>query len=220
MDRSSKPNGLGNALFVQTVAFQADWWKSLNKILIILLLVTTISLQVVRSFAISEINDEIEVIPPLNWKPSPSNNSTSVIWFQNSTKSVFAIIKAPDKLTYPLILAGPFMTTYLKYKGLLESSDQLEFGQNNHGFRYFLNLSSPSKLLDSSSGLIPANDFLKEIPVGYDIPYKGILILTEKHRELYAIIFLSPQHNFDSALNEIKPTLDSIRLTVYTKMQN
>jgi hypothetical protein len=186
----------------------------LNKILIILLLVTTISLLVPHSFAISEIKDEIEVVPPPNWKPNPSNNSTSIIWFQNTTKSVFAIIKAPDKLTFPLFLAGPFMTTYLKYKGLLESSDQLEFGQNNHGYRYFLNLSSPSKLLDSSSGLIPVNDFLKEIPAGYDIPYKGMLILTEKHSELYAIIFLSPNDNFDSVLNEINPTLDSIRLTV------
>jgi hypothetical protein len=108
------------------------------------LLVTTISLLVPHSFAISEIKDGIEVIPPPNWKPSPSNNSTSVIWFQNSTKSVLALIKAPDKLTFPLFLAGPFMTTYLKYKGLLESSDQLDFGQNNHGYRYFLNLSSPS----------------------------------------------------------------------------
>jgi len=46
-----------------------------------------------------------------------------------------------------------------------------------------LNLSSPSKLLDSSSDLIPANDFLKEIPAGYDIPYKGMLILIEKHSD-------------------------------------
>jgi hypothetical protein len=60
------------------------------------------------------------------------------------------------------------MTTYLKYKGLLESSDQLDFGQNNHGYRYFLNLSSPSNILDSSSGLILANHFLKEIPAGYN----------------------------------------------------
>ena len=112
------------------------------------------------------------------------------------------------------------MIGYLKYKGLLESSDQLDFGQNDHGYRYFLNLSSPSKLLDSSSGIIPANDFLKEIPVGYDIHYKGMLILTEKYSELYAIIFLSPKDNFDSALDEINPTLDSIRLTIYTKMEN
>lgn len=190
------------------------------KVLLILLLVTTFSLLLNPSLAISEIKNQIEVIPPSNWEPSQTNNSTSIIWFQNSTKSVFAMIKVPDKLTVPLFVAGPFMTGYLKYKGILESSDQLDFGQNNHGYRYFLNLSSPSKLLDSSSGLIPANDFLQEIPEGYDIPYKGMLILTEKHSELYAIIFLSPKDNFDSVLNEINQTLDSIRLTIYTKMEN
>lgn len=190
------------------------------KVLVILLLVTTFSLLLNPSLAISEIKNQIEVIPPSNWEPSQTNNSTSIIWFQNSTKSVFAMIKVPDKLTVPLFVAGPFMTGYLKYKGILESSDQLDFGQNNHGYRYFLNLSSPSKLLDSSSGLIPANDFLQEIPEGYDIPYKGMLILTEKHSELYAIIFLSPKDNFDSVLNEINQTLDSIRLTIYTKMEN
>jgi hypothetical protein len=143
-----------------------------------------------------------------------------MIWFQNSTKSVFAIIKAPDNLVFPLFLVGPFMTGYLKYKGILESADQLTFGQNNHGYRYFLNLSSPSKLLNSSSGLIPANDFLREIPQGYDIPYKGMLILTQKYNGLYAIIFLNPKDKFDSILNEMKPTLDSIQLTSYTKMEN
>ena len=192
----------------------------MNKVLVILLLVTTFSLLLNPSLAISEIKNQIEVIPPSNWEPSQTNNSTSIIWFQNSTKSVFAMIKAPDKLTVPLFVAGPFMTGYLKYKGILESSDQLDFGQNNHGYQYFLNLSSPSKLLDSSSGLIPANDFLQEIPEGYDIPYKGMLILTEKHSELYAIILLSPKDNFDSVLNEINQTLDSIRLTIYTKMEN
>lgn len=192
----------------------------MNRVLIALLLVTTVSLLFSTISAVSEIKNEIEVIPPLNWEPSAANNSTSMIWFQASTKSVFAIINAPDKLTFPLFLAGPFMTGYLKYKGLLESSDQLDFGQNNHGYRYFLNLSAPSKLLDSSSGLIPTNNYLQEIPEGYDIPYKGMLILTEKHSELFAIIFLSPKDNFDSKLDEIKPSLDSIRLTIYTKMEN
>lgn len=112
------------------------------------------------------------------------------------------------------------MTGYLKYNGLLESSDQLDFGQNNHGYRYFLKLSSPGELLDSSSDLIPTNDLLHEIPEGYDITYKGMLILTEKYSELYAVIFLNPNDNFDSVLDEIKPTLDSIRFTSYTKIQN
>jgi len=47
-----------------------------------------------------------------------------------------------------------------------------------------------------------------------------MLIVTEKHSELYAIIFLSPKDNFNSVLDEINPTLDSIRLTAYTKLEN
>jgi hypothetical protein len=184
------------------------------------LIVTTFSLSFTLGIATSEIKNQIELISPPNWELSQTNNSTSMIWFQNSTKSVFAIVKAPDKLTFPLFVAGPFMTQYLKYKGLLETSDQIDFGQNNHGYRYLLNLSSPSELLDSSSGLIPTNDFLQEIPEGYDIPYKGMLIVTEKHSELYAIIFLSPKDKFNSVLEEINPTLDSIRLTAYTKLEN
>lgn len=171
--------------------------------------------------AVSEIEDEIEVTPPPNWKPSNSiNNSASMIWFQNSTKSVFAIVKAPNNLVAPLFLAGPLLTGYLKYKGILESADQLDFGHNNHGYRYFLNLSSPSNLLNSSSGLIPTNDFLQEIPQGYDIPYEGMLILTEKHGGLYAIILLSPTDSFNSLLNEINSTLGSIQLTKYNKIEN
>jgi hypothetical protein len=143
-----------------------------------------------------------------------------MIWFQNSTKSVLAIIKAPDNLVFPLFLVGPFMTEYLKHKGILESADQLTFGQSNHGYRYLLNLSSPSKLLNSSSGIIPENDFLHKIPQGYDVPFKGMLILTQKQNELYAIIFLNPKEKFDSILNEIQPTLDSIQLSSYTTMPN
>jgi hypothetical protein len=185
-----------------------------------MILVTTFSLLSGPSFAISEIKDDIKVTPPLNWEPSPTNNSTTMIWFQNSTKSVFAIIKAPDNLVFPLFIVGPFMTEYLKHKGILESADQLTFGHSNHGYRYFLNLSSPSKLLNSSSGLIPENDFLSKIPQGYDVPFKGMLIITQKQNELYAIIFLNPKEKFDSILNEIQPTLDSIQLTSYTTMPN
>ena len=192
----------------------------MNRILISAILVTTFSLLSAPYIAFSEISDEIKVTPPLNWEPSPTNNSTTMIWFQNSTKSVFAIIKAPDNLAFPLFLVGPFMTEYLKHKGILESADQLTFGQGNHGYRYLLNLSSPSKLLNSSSGIIPENDFLSKIPQGYDVPFKGMLILTQKQNELYAIIFLSPKEKFDSLLNEIQPTLDSIQLTSYTAMPN
>jgi hypothetical protein len=192
----------------------------LIRILIPMILVTTFSLLSGPSFAISEIKDDIKVTPPLNWEPSPTNNSTTMIWFQNSTKSVFAIMQAPDNLVFPLFIVGPFMTEYLKHKGILESADQLTFGHSNHGYRYFLNLSSPSKLLNSSSGLIPENDFLRKIPQGYDVPFKGMLIITKKQNELYAIIFLNPKEKFDSILNEIQPTLDSIQLTSYTTMPN
>ena len=190
------------------------------RILIPMVLLTTFSLLSSPSLAVAETKNEITVTPPLNWEPNPTNNSTTMIWFQNSTKSVFAIIKAPDNLAFPIFLAGPFMTEYLKFKGVLESADQLTFGHSNHVYRYFLNLSSPSKLLDSSSGLIPKNDFLREIPQGYDVPFKGMLILTQKQNELFAIIFLNPKDNFDSMLNEIQPTLDSIQLTSYTAMDN
>jgi hypothetical protein len=176
------------------------------------------------SIAISEINNEIEVTPPLNWEPSPTNNSTTMIWFQNSTKSVFAIIKAPDNLPIPIFFINPFLTGYLKYKGVLDDTGRIEFGNRNQGYRYFLNLSSPSELLNSSTGsstgLIPKNEFLQELPQGYDVPFKGMLILTQKHDDLFAIIFLNPKEEFDSMLNTIQPTLDSIRLTSYTKMEN
>ena len=184
-----------------------------NRILILIVLVTTLSFLSGPSLSFSEIKNEITVTSPLNWEPSPTNNSTAMIWFQNSTKSIFAIIKAPDDLVFPLFIAGPFMTGYLKYKGVLESADRLTFGHSNYGYRYFLNLSSPSQLLDSSSGLIPKNEFLSKIPEGYDVPFKGMLIITQKHKELYAIIFLNPKEKFDSMLNQIQPTLDSIQLS-------
>ena len=184
-----------------------------NRILILIVLVTTLSLLSGPSLSFSEIKNEINVTPPLNWESSPTNNSTTMIWFQNYTKSIFAITKAPDDLVFPLFIAGPFMTGYLKYKGVLESADRLTFGHSNYGYRYFLNLSSPSKLLDSSSGLIPKNEFLSKIPEGYDVPFKGMLIITQKHKELYAIIFLNPKEKFDSMLIQIQPTLDSIQLS-------
>ena len=192
----------------------------MNRVLILLIFVIILSLLTGSSIAIGEINNEIEVTPPLNWEPSPTNNSTTMIWFQNSTKSVFAIIKAPDNLPIPVFFINPFMTGYLKYKGVLEDTDRIEFGHGNQGYRYFLNLSSPSELLNSATGLIPKNEFLQEIPQGYDVPFKGMLILTQKHDDLFAIIFLNPKEEFDYMLNEIQPTLDSIQLTSYTKMEN
>ena len=192
----------------------------MNKFVIMLAFVITFSLLSAPSIAVGEIKNESKVTPPVNWEPSPTNNSTSMIWFQNSTKSVFAIIKAPDNLGIPLFLVGPFMIGYLKYKDIVEYSDKVTFGHSNLGHRYFLNLSSPSKLLNSSTGIIPKNDFLSEIPQGYDVPFKGMLILTQKQDDLFAIIFLNPKEKFDSMLKEIQPTLDSIELTSYTVMEN
>jgi len=164
-------------------------------------------------FAPSLASAEIKVNPPANWQPAPNNNSTSMVWLQNSTNSVIGIKKAPDILSFPLFLAGPFVTQFLADKGVLESTDQIYFGHSNSGYMYFLNLSSPSKFLDSFSGLPQVGSFLPTIPQGYDVPYKGMLILTQKQGDLYAIVFLSPKEHFDSLLNQIKPTLDSIQLT-------
>lgn len=183
-------------------------------------MITTLWLLSGPLFAAGEIKNEIRVIPPLNWEPNPANNSTTMIWFQNSTKSVFAIIKAPDNIVIPLFFVDPFMKGYLKHKGVLEYADKVEFGHANQGYRYFLNLSSPSELLNSPSGIIPKNEFLKEIPQGYDVPFKGMLILTEKHNDLFAIIFLNPKEEFDLMLSEIQPTLESIQLTSYTSMES
>ena len=184
----------------------------MNKILTLIILATTLSLLSTLSHA----SGEIKVTPPSNWQPSPSNNSTTMAWFQNSTKSIFAIIKAPEDLAFPMIFVGPFMSQFFASEGVLESADQLTFGHSNYGYRYFLNLSSPSKLLNSSSGFIQKGSFLTAIPEGYNVPYKGMLILTEKQDGLYAIVFLSPKENFDSILNEIKPTVDSIQLSKST----
>jgi hypothetical protein len=40
-----------------------------------------------------------------------------------------------------------------------------------------------------------------------------MMILTEKQGDLYAISLFSPRENFDSKLNEIQPTIDSIQFT-------
>ena len=182
--------------------------KKRLKTLLILMFFAIIALLLTPTFA----SAEIKVSPPPNWQAAPNNNSTSMVWFQNSTKSVIGIKKAPDILSFPLFLAGPFVTQFLADKGVLESADQVTFGHSNSGYRYFLNLSSPSKLLDSFSGLPQIGSFLPTIPEGYDVPYKGMLILTQKQGDLYAIVLLSPNENFDSMANQIKPTLDSIEL--------
>jgi hypothetical protein len=74
-----------------------------------------------------------------------------------------------------------------------------------------LNLSSPSKLLNSSSGLLPEGGVFGKIPKEIDVPYKGMLFIAKKQGNLYAILFGSPKRSFDYVLNAIKPTIDSIQ---------
>lgn len=155
---------------------------------------------------------EITVTPPSNWQANPTNNSTAMAWLENSTKSVLVIYKVPDSLSFPLVFVGPFMSQFLANQGVLESADQTSFGHGNQGYRYLLNLSSPSKLLNSSSGLLPEGGVFGKIPKETDVPYKGMLIITEKQGNLYAILFGSPKESFDHILNTIKPTIDSIQL--------
>ena len=48
------------------------------------------------------INADVSIKEPLNWQASPNNNSTNMAWFQNSTQSIFAIIKTPDSGAFPI----------------------------------------------------------------------------------------------------------------------
>jgi len=178
----------------------------------LLLFITSItfSLLWIQNFASAEIT----VIPPSNWQGNPTNNSTAVAWLENSTKSVLVIYKVPGSLSFPLIFVGPFTGQFLANQGVLESADQASIGHGNHGYRYLLNLSSPSKLLNSSSGLLPPQGgVFGKIPKEKDVPYKGMLFITEKQGNLYAILFASPKGSFDYVLNAIKPTIDSIQFT-------
>ena len=158
---------------------------------------------------------DIMLTPPSNWQANPTNNSTAMAWLENSTKSVFVIYKVPDSLSFPLEFVGPFMGQFLANQGVLESADQTSFGHGNQGYRYLLNLSSPSKMINSSSGLLPKGGVFGKIPKETDVPYKGMLIITEKQGNLYAILFGSPRESFDHVLNAIKPTIDSIQLNKF-----
>ena len=42
---------------------------------------------------------------------------------------------------------------------------------------------------------------------------KMMVILTQKHGENYAVVLMTPTNNFEAVSNEIKPTLDSIKIT-------
>jgi len=218
-----------------------------NKLLTLLALVITISIL----SSLSVANAEIKLIPPPNWQPSPNNNSTTMVWFQNSTKSVFGIVGIDMdqfnttstlfplfRVLLPLILpnANSFIAQFLADKGVLESTDQTTFGKSNYGYRYFvnLNISSLSNVLNSSATLVNNSaipgmspDTLvnnSAIPgmlsSGSDVPFKGMFILALKQGDFYGIFFLSPRENFDTKMNELKPTLDSIHLSNSTSLAN
>jgi len=187
----------------------------MTRLLFLILLGVTFSLLSGPSLA----NAEIKLTPPLNWQPSPTNNSTKMEWFQNSTKSLFGIVNIPIDFYFPLYLVGPGFAQSFADQGILESVDQVTFGHSNYGQRYFLNLSIHSNIANSSSSaLIDTKGFLDQMSGGYDVPFKGMLIFTEKQGDLYGITILSPRENFDAKLNEIKPSLDSIQLSNSTAM--
>lgn len=187
----------------------------MNRIIALIILVATLSLL----FAPSLASGEIKVTPPTNWQPDLDNNPDTMWWYQKPTKSTFAINKGPTNMSFPLFLVGPIMAQAFADQGILESVDQVTFGHSNFGYRYFLNLTSPSKLANTSTFIQPGS-ILDLLDKGYDVPYKGMLILTEKQGDLYAKVLLSPKESFDNILNEIKPTIDSLRLSNSTGMLN
>jgi hypothetical protein len=189
----------------------------LNRILVSIILVTTLFLLLC---APSLARADIKLIPPTNWQPHPGNNSTQMVWFENSTKSALVIAK-PNldiKSKSPfLFLVLPFMAPIIAQifadQGMLESADQTSFGKSNYGYRYFLNISSPSKFRNTFENLSQKSGILGQIPKELeDVPFKVMAIVAQKHGDFYVIVFLSPRENFDSVLNEIKLTLDSIQL--------
>jgi hypothetical protein len=183
----------------------------LNKLLIPIL-VATFSLLSAPGLA----SAEIKITAPANWQPAPTNNSTSMLWFQNSTNSIFGIYKVPIDMVFPLFIVGAGMAQSFADQEILESADQVTFGHSNFGQRYFLNVSSQSDIANaSSSTVVDVKGFLDK---NSDIPFKEMLIIAEKHGDLYGILLLSPRENFNSKFNEIKPSLDSIQLSNSTGM--
>jgi hypothetical protein len=180
----------------------------LNKLVILILLAIVFPLLSTQSLAYAEI----KITPPMNWQADSDNNPDSMRWHRNSTSSVFAIIKVAEDINFSLAEVGPGLADIAA--DLLESSDELSFGHSNYGYRYFLNLSSPSEFLNSPPGSSLKGTIVEDtIRDAYDLPFKGMLIFTEKQRDVYEITFLSPRQNFDSVLKELKPTIDSIELS-------
>jgi len=151
---------------------------------------------------------------PLNWQPDEDNNPDGMRWHQNSTKSIFSIVKGPENLPVKLDSMGPFLAKQAENMQTLESTDELSFGHDNYGYRYFLTFSSPSKLSESlsSSGIALDALIADMVRDPNDFPFKGMLLLTEKQGAIYVITFLSPGENFDSVLKELQPSFDSIQI--------
>ena len=186
-----------------------------------MLLAITISLISTPSLA----NAEIKVIPPLNWQTHPDNNATSMVWAQNSTKSVFGIIQPQLHTKSPFIsflfpFINDFLAQFLAEKGLLVSTDKITFGKSNYGYRYFIDLSSLPKLLNSSETSVNKNTIPGLFNSDHDFPFKMMVILGQKQGELYGVFFLSPRQNFESTLDELKPAVDSIELSNSTALSN
>jgi len=138
----------------------------------------------------------------------------------------------------PLILpnANCFIAQFLADKGVLVSTDQTTFGKSNYGYRYFvnLNISSLSNVLNSSATLVNNSAIPGMSPdtlvnnsaisgmlsSGSGVSFKGMFILALKQGDFYGIFFLSPRENFDTKMNELKPTLDSIHLSNSTSLAN
>jgi len=173
----------------------------------------------------SLVNAEIKVTPPLNWQSQPDNNATSMVWAQNSTKSVFGIIQPQLHTKSPFVsflfpFINDFLAQFLAEKGLLNSTDKVTFGKSNYGYRYFVDLSSLPKLLNSSNTSVNKNTFPGLLYSDHNFPFKMMVILSQKQGDLYGVFFLSPKQNFDSTLNELKPTIDSIQLSNSTSLAN
>jgi hypothetical protein len=109
----------------------------------------------------------------------------------------------------PLIgaLIGPILAKALDTKGWLESANRIPFDDTDYAYRIILKPSSLSSTPFVNSSLL--SNMPNELQ---NVPFKMMLILSQKEGDFYVIVFFSPNQNFDTALNELKPTLDSIQL--------
>lgn len=189
---------------------------------VIISAIFTFSLVSIQNFAYAGI----KVSPPSGWEAMPFNDNKDLMaWHKNSSNGSFGIIKVPEddpsstiSTASPIAIAGPIIAEAYNATGMLESTDQISFGQGNFGFRYFLNMRSPSELLNSSAVADAQPSSIAKlqglVDKGYaDIHIKEMQILTESQDGLYFIMLVAPRENFDSVLKEIQPTIDSIEFS-------